>query len=158
MKFNYQAVMHCSCCQREFSTRESTVVKQEAKCWGGVTLRAVCVCVCVHLGTIHYTIRGSRRIWYVRMRSLCMKQNCSPVRPAQTHINSSMSTQPVTHTHTSFYGNSKQTVHACGDPTPAEKKAETKTARQNQTQSKRQREGGSGTDDILNCYTAVRFK
>ncbi len=58
----------------------------EAQHWGGVGPRAgVCVC----LGTIHYTIRGSRRIRYVGvcvwMRSLRMKQNCSPIAPTQTH-------------------------------------------------------------------------
>lgn len=64
----------------------SVVRKKRQNSKGCHPWRCASVCVCVRamcLGTIHYTIRGNRRIWSVRvcvwMRSLCMKQNYSPI-------------------------------------------------------------------------------
>lgn len=110
-----------------------------AKHWVGVDHRAavhVCVCTRISGGTIHYTIQGSRQIRYVRvcvwMRSLCTEQNCRPISPAQTHMQSSMSTQTGAHSH-GFLWQLQTNSRCMWWPHPnRKKKGETKTEKQKQ--------------------------
>lgn len=104
-----------------------------AKHWVGVDHRAavhVCVCACVRafLGGLSITqskeadrfdMSESVSGWghYARSRTAGPSHQ-------HKHTCSRAWAHKQAHTRTGFYGNSKQTVGACGDPTPTERKRE----------------------------------
>lgn len=121
------------------------------------------VCASVWGGNIHYTIRGSRRIGYVGfcvwMRSWSTKQNCSPIATSQART---VYTHKQPHTRMSSHSNSKQTVRACGDPTPAREKEKPRQRSKKQTLKKERKweqrwgrqEGTEGDSAAEECSTS----
>lgn len=130
---NYQAIMHCSCCQRElrhcrWEPHDSSVVKQRGKTLSGRRPQSCCACVCAFLGGLSITqskeadrfdMSESVSGWghYARSRTAGPSHQ-------HKHTCSRAWAHKQAHTRTGFYGNSKQTVGACGDPTPTERKRE----------------------------------
>lgn len=96
-----------------------------AKHWVGVDHRAA-VRVCAHFWG-DYPLHNPRKQTDSICQSLCLDEVIMHGAELQAHLTST-NTHAVEHEHTNtrtgFHGNSKQTVGACGDPTPTERKRE----------------------------------
>lgn len=115
-----------SCIMISIWPHDSSVVKQQGTTLRGVGKRAG-VCECVFGDSpLHNPKRGiGYAVVCVWMRSLCMKQNYSPIKPAQIHTfytHRSMSTQTATHSRVSIATPNKQTVHVVTPPQQKEEK------------------------------------
>lgn len=133
----------------------------KAQHWGGVGHRA-CVCVCVwELSIIQadgFDMSGSVSGWghYAWSRTAAPSHQH---KHTHTYIHTGAWAHKQSHTRTSFYGNSKQTLCACGDPTPAEKRERPrhrgKNRHKSEIESQSGDEGNSKKWDSAAAYASL---
>lgn len=143
---NYEAIIQCPCCQIQLyycrwanGSDDWSVVRQRVKTLSGCQPESWCV-----FGDSPLHNLGKQTDWICR--GLCLDEVITFEAELQsqhtnTHIHTGASTQRQSHTLMSFYSNAKQTVHACGDPTPAEKRE--KAIRQGKNRHKSKIQSGS---------------